>query len=269
MNKILPFFRYTLLNLLQFLKALFLYPFSKLARHRLSNAYSMLTYPFFGNRFVDLSYLLKSEELAVCIAPLKAREHNVTAFELLSICAIIKDNDCNTIFEIGTFDGRTTRAMAMSLNNETVKVYTLNLPADVSGTALSSNEIDVDLAAKVISGERFINTAQHKQIEQLWGDSASFDFSPYYQKTDLVFIDGAHSRHYVKNDTQHAMQMIKKEGGFILWHDAHLYGVVEYLSPWIRQNNLPVYFIKGTSLAIAGIKNGQIVDLKKETSFAR
>lgn len=261
MNRMSPFFRYTFTGTLLFFKSLFLYPFSRLARHRLSGAFHMLSYPYFGKTYVDLSYLLKNNDLKVCLCPLKSREHNVDAFELLSICALIKDNGCNTIFEIGTYDGRTTRAMAMNLGSEASKVYTLNLPQDVSDVELETSNTDVGLAKKVISGERFIGTQEQVKIEQLWGDSAVFDFSPYYKKIDLVFIDGAHSKSYVKSDTQNAINLIKTGGGLIVWHDAHLYGVVQYLSEWIKENNLTVYFIKDTSLAVARVKNGQVTDM--------
>jgi len=261
MNRLNPFFRYTITGALLFLKSLLLYPFSKLARHRLSNAYHMLSYPFFGKTYVELSYLLKNEDLQVCLSPLKSREHNVDAFELLSICALIKDNLCNTIFEIGTYDGRTTRAMAMNLSDRASKIYTLNLPPDVLDVELETSNTDVGLSKKVVSGDRFIGTPEECKIVQLWGDSAVFDFFPYYKKMDLVFIDGAHSKEYVKSDTQNAMNLIKTEGGFIVWHDAHLYGVVQYLSELIKTNNGPVYFIKGTSLAFARVINGHFTEI--------
>src|SRR5688572_25215596 len=98
------FLRYTVLNFFLFLRALFLYPFSRLARHRLSSSYSALTYPFYGDRYKDLSDLLRDDHLQENLAPLKARKHNTTEFELVSIAALVKDNNANTIFEIGTFD---------------------------------------------------------------------------------------------------------------------------------------------------------------------
>jgi predicted O-methyltransferase YrrM len=256
------FLKYTVFNFLLFVKSLILCPFSKLARHRLSNTLLVLQYPFFGDRYVHLSEILENDDLEVSIAPVKARKHNTTSFELMAICALLKDNNCNNIFEIGTFDGRTTRAMALNLSSESGKILTLNLPPGIDDVLLHTSADDVDLAHKVISGERFINTPQGKLIEQLWGDSATFDFSPYYNSMDLVFIDGAHSEQYVKSDTEKALQLIKQSGGIIIWHDAHLFGVVKYLEPWIKSNQLPVYFIKDTSLATARIRNGSIVDFK-------
>lgn len=254
------YFRYTVLNLLLFIKNLLISPFSRLARHRLSNVFVTLKYPFFGDRYVEISDLLKNEELMVTIAPVKARIHNTSSFELLAISSLLKDNNCNVIFEIGTFDGRTTRSMALNLANNKGKIFTLNLPPKTDKVSLETSLVDVQLSGKVTSGERFINTAQKNNIEQLWGDSAVFDFSPYNNFIDLVFIDGAHSENYVKNDTQKAMLLIKKSGGIIIWHDAHLYGVVKYLRPWVEKNKLPICFIKETSLAVAFVKNNTIVD---------
>lgn len=256
------FFKYTFFNFFLFVREICLAPFSKLARHRLSGTLLTLQYPFFGDRYVSVSELLKNEELQVTLAPVKARAHNTTAFELMAICSIIKDNNCNSVFEIGTFDGRTTRAMAMNLANGDGKIFTLNLEPTTNDVSLDTSVVDVQLARKVISGERFMGTSQKKYIHQLWGDSAKFDFSPYFNSVDLVFIDGAHSAHYVKNDTEKALQILKKTGGIIIWHDAHLFGVVKYLKPWIKINNLPVYFIKETTLAVAKVVNGIITDFK-------
>lgn len=256
------FFRYTVVNLLLFIKTLFQAPFSKLARHRLSATLLTLRYPFFGDRYVDLSELLNNDDLEIQVAPVKARLHNTSSFELISVCSLLKDNHCNTVFEIGTFDGRTTRAMAMNLLDENGKIFTLNLPPATDVVKLNTSSDDVQLADKVISGERFRDTPQEKYIQQLWGDSATFDFSPYYGQADFVFIDGAHSEEYVKNDTAAAIKLVKKSGGIIVWHDAHLFGVVKFLEPWIKEHNHPVYFIAGTTLAVTYVSEGAISDIR-------
>lgn len=257
-------FRYTVSNLFHFAKNLVQYPFSRPARHRLSHSYDALTYPFSGDRSVELSRLLKDDDLQVTLAPLKARPHNTTEFELLSIAGLIKDNRCNRIFEIGTFDGRTTRAIAMNLRDEQGKVYTLNLPPESESVSLDTGHVDIELASKVVSGERFLNTSQEKYIQQVWGDSAKFDFTPYIGDMDAVFIDGAHSEDYAESDTKNALKMIKPEGGIIIWHDAHLFGVKYFFKNWLKQNGYPVYFIKGTTVAVMGLKNNQPYDLLKK-----
>jgi hypothetical protein len=241
-------------------RTIILIPFSQSNRYKIGEAYNLLKNPFHGPQTVALNTLLKNENLEVKISPLKANEHNTTEFELLAITAILKDKDCNTVFEIGTYDGRTTRAMAMNLHNTSGKIYTINLPSQTKQVALSTSILDIELASKQKSGERFLNRPEQQYIEQLWGDSATFDFAPYYHKMDLVFIDGAHSEFYVKNDTARAIQMLKPFGGWILWHDAPHFGVAKFLKKWISEGNRPVYFIKNTTLAIAFVRNGKVIN---------
>lgn len=250
--------RYTAGTFFKFLFNLLKYPFSKLARHRLASAYDAMQFSFYGPAYVDISELLQNNNLELKLAPFKSNQHNTTAFELAAIAAIVKDKNCNTIFEIGTFDGRTTRAMALNLKNEEGKIYTLNLPPQTDTVSLETGIVDVQLASKVVSGERFLNTSEAQFIEQVWGDSATFDFSNFRHKMDLVFIDGAHSETYVANDTVKALELIKPEGGWIIWHDAPYFGVVKFLEKWVPKQNGPVYFIKGTSLAVAFIKNNKV-----------
>lgn len=260
--------RYTVGTSIKLLSSLALYPFSRLARHRLSHAFEALNFPFYGKNYVELSELIEDNDLMVRVEPLKSNKHNTTEFELVAICAIIKDKKCNHIFEIGTFDGRTTRAMALNLLDSDGKIFTLNLPPETETVNLITSSVDVDLASKVVSGERFLNTAEERQIVQLWGDSATFDFEPYYGKMDLVFIDGAHSEDYVANDTDKALQLITSDGGWILWHDAPLFGVVKFFRRWMRRQKLPVYFIKGTTLAAAYVKNHKLSNWNENTTGA-
>ncbi len=234
------------------------YPFSRPARHRMSNAYNAISFPYYDNNCVELSELLANDELKIILAPVKSNKHNTTVYELTAIASFVKDKDCNQVFEIGTFDGRTTRAMALNLKNKDGKIYTLNLPPDTAEVSLDTGNVDVELASKVISGERFLGTSEQESIEQLWGDSAKFDFTPYHGQMDLVFIDGAHSENYVASDTGNALRLIKREGGWIIWHDAPYFGVVKFLKKWIREQKGPVYFIKDTSLAVAYIKLGNV-----------
>ena len=256
------YFKYTVINLLLFLKNIFLSPFSMPARHRLSATREILRYPFFGSYLVQLSDLLKNDDLSLTLAPVKSREHNVTAFELLSICALVKDFNAKKVFEIGTYDGRTSRAIAMNLPEDGM-LYTLNLHPETKKVDLETSQVDVNLAAKVESGERFLNRPEAQKIKQVWGDSAKYDFSDYYGDMDAVFIDGAHSAAYAQNDTEIALKLVKKSGGLIIWHDAHLYGVVKYLQSWISTYKYPVYFIKETTVAVLLVKDGRPVDLKK------
>ena len=84
---------------------------------------------------------------------------------------------------------------------------------------LDIEQDDRTFVDKAESGSRFRNTSWAEKIQQLVGDSASFDFSPYHGTVDLVFVDGSHAYPYVRNDTEVAFQLLKSEGGTIVWHD--------------------------------------------------
>ena len=92
-----------------------------------------------------------------------------------------------------------------------------------------------------------------ERITQLYGDSASFDFSPWYGQMDFVFVDGAHAYNYVVNDTNIALKLLNPRGGIIIWHDYGVWkGVTRALNE-LRENmpSLPLVHIKDTSLIVS------------------
>lgn len=120
------------------------------------------------------------------------------------------------IFEIGTSQGRMTALMAMNLP-ETSVIHTLDLPPDASVPEHASDLHLIELAKREL-GITFRGTHWEGRIKQLLGNSATFDFSPYYDAIDLVSIDGSHSLPFVLSDTLQAFRMIRP-GGVLLWHD--------------------------------------------------
>ena len=96
-----------------------------------------------------------------------------------------------------------------------------------------------------------VGRLQHAEakIEQLYGDSKSFDASPYAERCDLVFVDGSHAYTYVKNDSEKAFAILRP-GGIVLWHDYHgprrAPGVWRALNELSR--DLDLVHIAGTSL---------------------
>lgn len=157
----------------------------------------------------------------------------------------------STLFEIGTFDGRTTFHLAVD-SASTCRVHTLDLP---SGQA---TQFDVDrrerhLIEKPSSGTwierlRADFPQQTAKIQQHFGDSATFDFSPYHGTCGLVFVDGSHAYDYVKHDTASARQLVQK-GGFVLWHDYGVWsGVTRALEELEATTPIGLKHIHGTSL---------------------
>lgn len=118
---------------------------------------------------------------------------NVSLTELLVINHLVAARRPRACFEIGTFDGRTTLNLAANAGTD-ARVWTLDLPAQASrSTDLPIETGDLKYIRKPDSGSRFLGTQLAVQIEQLFGDSARFDFTPYAKRIDFVFVDGSHS----------------------------------------------------------------------------
>lgn len=160
---------------------------------------------------------------------------HITEFELKVICELVIEYRPGTIFEIGTFQGRTT--LNMALNAPEARIYTLDLPsAELNTTRLTIEEEEKLYVDKDVSGERFLNHPAREHIIQLFGDSATFDFSPYHDTIDFMFVDGSHAYEYVLNDTEAALKMVRK-GGLIVWHDyTNWIGVQRGLNHYFQTN---------------------------------
>lgn len=145
---------------------------------------------------------------------------NVQPYELYCIMRIIKSVKAKNIFEIGTFDGRTTRNMAANVTKDS-NVYTLDLPSDLmpEDTTYPLDEDEKCLILKSEVGKRFKFTPEALIIKQLFGDSAKYDFSSYIGKMDVAFVDGSHVSDYVSCDSRTSFQLINPERGVVIWHD--------------------------------------------------
>jgi predicted O-methyltransferase YrrM len=172
---------------------------------------------------IELSEVVSEE------SPIQVREPveidgNISLAEITVMSKLVKRYNPNRLFEIGTFDGRTTLNLAANTSAE-AEVYTLNLPRNkLSATDLPLESGEEKYVDKEVSGARFLGTDCEQKITQLYGDSATFDFSPFFNTVDFIFIDGSHSYEYVLNDSKRALELLRDGRGLILWHD--------YDKPW-------------------------------------
>ena len=158
------------------------------------------------------------DETSVRLSRIADVAGNITPTELMIIVAFVKQMKPGLCFEIGTFDGRTTENMAAN-QPDGGQCFTLDLPPEgASQAALPLASGDKTYIDKPVSGARISAQTRSGKITQLYGDSGTFDFSPYHGKVDLMFVDGSHSYEYVLSDTEAAYKMVKS-GGLILWHD--------------------------------------------------
>ncbi|MDP2922977.1 MAG: class I SAM-dependent methyltransferase [Candidatus Omnitrophota bacterium] len=192
------------------------------------------------------------DEQIVVLEP-KSKDGNVSLDELVIINGIIKRVHPKYIFEIGTFNGRTTLNMAYN-SPEDCKVFTLDLPNNnADKMLLKLTDYDKLLINQSDRGERVLKSDyQFKtKIIQLYGDSASYDFQCYYNSIDIVFVDGAHSYDYALKDSYTALKLLKNNTGVIIWHDYEEgVEVVKAIDAVIRKMpDLKFFHIEGTSLA--------------------
>ncbi|MEX2570972.1 MAG: class I SAM-dependent methyltransferase [Gemmatimonadota bacterium] len=177
---------------------------------------------------------------------------NVSRGELAILAAFAAEcrNGAN-LFEIGTFDGRTTLNLALNAPIGCT-IYTLDLPPDTA-TAFRLDEGEKQFVDKPSSGARYERYRQScpviiGRIRQMFGDSGTFDFSPFENTSSLVFVDGSHAYDYVISDSRAAMAMVHS-GGVVLWHDYGIWaGVTEGLNELEHDGRCTLRRICGTSL---------------------
>ena len=147
---------------------------------------------------------------------------NVSALELIVLNHIVRGLRPHTCFEFGTFDGRSTLNICANASTG-AEVFTLDLPREeINNTLHELDESERKFIEKMDAGKRFKKTHYEKQIRQLFGDSAKFDFSPYEKKVDFIFVDASHSEPNVRRDAVNALCILRYDGGHkgvILFHD--------------------------------------------------
>ena len=186
------------------------------------------------------------------IREIDAVDGNVNERELVTICRVVRSLNPRRIFELGTFDGRTTLNLAANASPDS-EVYTLDLPRElIENSAGPIHAHEVRYADKNQSGARYAGSDVGHKIRQLHGDSGTFDFSQYYDTIDLVFIDASHTYEYVINDSLHALKLLRGSRGIIVWHDyARWDGVTRAVNELRRVHSsfADVVAIEGTTLA--------------------
>jgi hypothetical protein len=177
---------------------------------------------------------------------------NVRISELAVLSALAADcDDHSLMFEIGTFDGRTTLNLALN-GPPQCRVHTLDLPPGTP-TRFPLERGERHMVDKPQPGLRYekyraSHPAAIERIRQLLGDSACFDYSPYEESCSLVFVDGSHSYDYAVFDSHAAVRMAKP-GGKVVWHDYGIWeGVTRALEELDQREGWGLRNIRDTSL---------------------
>ncbi|MDE2028478.1 MAG: class I SAM-dependent methyltransferase, partial [Candidatus Omnitrophica bacterium] len=195
-----------------------------------------------------------SSHLIFAQSNLLNRDFKVTrSMETHFLATLVKELKPATIFEIGTYNGFTALHLAVN-SPDHCRVYTLDLPPDYNAEQMRNVSYDdmlvIELSQRTVHQRFYKDHALACKITELYGDSFTFDFSGYYGKIDIVFIDGNHSSEYVKKDTENAFKMLS-ERGVIVWHDFDYIihkDVFSYLN--LLAQKYPIYSVPGTRFAV-------------------
>jgi predicted O-methyltransferase YrrM len=138
---------------------------------------------------------LFSEPLDVRLIDVDQRDGNTTLQEQVIIIALAKSRRTRRVFEFGTFDGKTSANLAANLGAE-AEIITIDIePTQMATTRLPIGNKDLKFVRKERVGVKSSGCAN---IVQLYGDTAQFNFSPWYGTRDLVFVDACHEYEYVR-----------------------------------------------------------------------
>ena len=126
----------------------------------------------------DLTGLI-AEPLPIRIGYLKHQHGDMPLGHLCLIASLVKKQNPQALFEIGTFEGRTTFNMALNSGPDAT-IYTLDLPpAMLNQTRLEIEGAERKYIDKPGSGSKFLSLdpnqfPEKNKIVQLYGDSAGF-----------------------------------------------------------------------------------------------
>ena len=176
--------------------------------------------------------------------------------DLVGLCLLCQVLRPRSVFEIGTLNGYSAFHFALNTPPEAT-VFTLDLPPGDVALVFEPTLLDRDLVRYGAAATRyaFTDTEVEGKVRPLKGDSATFDFSPWYREVDLFFIDGAHSYDYVRSDTDRALRCVRP-GGAVAWHDFGRRGVngVGRCVRELADRGVPINVLPGGSLAyVVGI----------------
>jgi len=166
--------------------------------------------------------------------------------EILNLAAVTKLLRPKRIFEIGTYNGRTTAVFILNSSPD-CGIFTLDLPPDAGSL---SDYLPTDIG--LVQGRRpegFLKQAGlTERYHQIYCDSMTFDPEPFRNSVDLGFIDGAHAEPFVRNDTLKMAIMISPRG-YVFWHDYGGRGSFRPVTKYLDTLPIEIYRIPFTSLA--------------------
>src|SRR5271157_1508369 len=138
---------------------------------------------------IGLSDVIAARRFIIIDGSLAYADGSLGIQDQAALMSLVCDREPDMVLEIGTYNGATTRLIALNLPD--AKVHTLDLPAEISDEEIERSELpkdDFHLIASRRVGEAFLSDPAVTNVTQHFGDSATRDFSPG-QGLEFAFID--------------------------------------------------------------------------------
>lgn len=119
--------------------------------------------------------------------------------------------------------------------------------ATIAANAPEGTEIHtIDQSGDERIGSFFRSRPERMKIKQHVSLSTHFDFRPFANSVDLMFIDGSHEFEDVCRDSENAFNVLT-ERGVVIWHDVNPYfpGVMKALEACAHADE--IYRVQGTN----------------------
>jgi predicted O-methyltransferase YrrM len=183
------------------------------------------------------------ERMAVEIGAASYVDH-LKALIVTRFCKLV---NAQRVLEIGTFRGGMTAHIARNSTPD-CRIFTIDLPRqllDALAPAMIPHDVDLAQMDARQVGSEWQALPERTKIQQLWGDSMTYDFSAL-APFDLIYIDGSHAEPWVQKDTENAFAFLAPTGA-ILWDDALWSDVQRVLGRYTRSR--PIYLFEDDKTA--------------------
>ncbi|MDQ4039104.1 MAG: class I SAM-dependent methyltransferase [Actinomycetota bacterium] len=166
---------------------------------------------------VELAELTGPVSYQAVVAPASTRHGwSLGAAEQIVMQAVVAGRGVRSAFEIGTFNGGTTRVLAEAVPDDG-RVVTMDLPpADFEASQRPVGFVGSEI------GAAYRDSPAAARITQLLENSLTFDVVEHAAGYDLVLVDGGHDYVHGVADTRTALQLVAP-GGLVVWDDFEPY----------------------------------------------
>jgi hypothetical protein len=203
-----------------------------------------------------------TERMVTLPMPYRRGLGDISLLESFVLIACGRLVGAHRFFEFGTFLGRTTLNLAMN-SPEDAEIYSLDL--DHSATRfIIQDPADTEITEIHLRAPKFDFTGMpaEKKIVLLTGNSRTFDFAPWTERIDFIFVDGGHDLATLTDDTANSLRLASQNRpSCILWHD---YGNKEYepVKGFLDElsDKLDIFHIEDTMLCAHFVNGSAIRD---------